>query len=846
MRTERLSLRPVKALVETAEPLEVDSSCTRCRLADNGNKYVCMRAEGDPGGVLVIHDSPGKAEETRNRPFCSTPALWVRQQIKKNWSGPVAYDHAVRCRPVRFNLTPKPLAQCRGYLHRTILEAEPERILVFGTHAVKTMFGECPPLRTYRRVWGWLSDQTPAFYFPLPGAALSNRFLRRQLEEDIAWALRVDLQGLRTHIPWKKRVNYVEDKADAQAAFEELQSSKHLVFDCETSDALYSDRFQVHTVSVTDRDTLVTYVWIESALRCEESLSFLRRLLSSKSVELGGHNIDFDLHAAGHGLGIYPEGQIYCTRTVQKLLRSDQAAKLEYAQHMVGFGGGKTTASKALAKIHTACRNAKTESEMDAIGQRHLVEGVRAGEFAPEKFSYGLLPEAIRDPYCATDTISTALLWRMQERQMDRGLGQVTRRGWEKVFRPTVKALHRIERWGMHVDLSRLNALDREVTAQLHRAREVLKTYGDFDPESPKDTGRFLYKDLGLRPPSRTSTGQPSVDKEAMAALASQYEVAQHILTYRSWAKTKGTYIDGLRRFIQADGRIHCSFDPVGAESGRISSREPNLQNISKRTEIGKQLRRVFTAEPGWTMIQADYSQAEIRMACHLADDRVMLEAICSGRDFHLTTAQMISRAAWGIDPSTLTKESPERDKSKEVIFGLMYGMGDESLGRRLGVTKEEAGRIRKSVLSSYSSYGRWVQKCIQHALRNGYTYTYWDGEPAHYRLLSGIGADREESGKEFSVSKNGAANTPVQGSANYLNLVAASQVIEWIDEEGIPAKVTNLVHDSMNLEVRNDYVSLVCRVVKEIMESQPCGEVPLVADVEQGPSWAELEKVIF
>jgi DNA polymerase-1 len=306
-------------------------------------------------------------------------------------------------------------------------------------------------------------------------------------------------------------------------------------------------------------------------------------------------------------------------------------------------------------------------------------------------------------------------------------------------------------------------------------------------------------------------------------------------------------YAQNLAVYLDLNGRVHSVFDCVGAATGRLSSKEPNLQNCPK-TPLGKLIRLCF--RPGldddgyfWEVVQLDYSQIELRIGAELSQDPNMIEIFHSGVDYHLRTAQRVAES-FGEDPSLITKDSIKRQNAKKVNFGLMYGMGDAALAHEIGVTTPEAAELREAILGSvFVKLGTWMTGMVRTAAKTGYVPTYYAGEVMRERDLTEIALPRDDFGGMVSNATNAAKNTPVQGSANYLNLMAAVGVVDWILAEHIPAKLVNLVHDSMVLEVRSDWSERVARKVREIMLQQPVVSVPLAVDVERGPSWAELER---
>jgi len=371
--------------------------------------------------------------------------------------------------------------------------------------------------------------------------------------------------------------------------------------------------------------------------------------------------------------------------------------------------------------------------------------------------------------------------------------------------------------------------------------------------QSPQQLQTFLYGDLGLPISKRTKTGGACTDAATLSKLVDSHPAVGMILEFKTLSKIKGTYVDGLSGHVAADGRIHSTINLDGAESGRLSSSDPNLQNIPRSsTREGKLVKDLFAAPSGWTLCSLDYSQIELRVAAILSGDKKMQEIFLSGQDYHMKTAKMISRVAWDIPPEEVT--STERTYAKMVIFGLLFGMTDFGLAHRLSVAAgrkvetEEATKIRKAIFGELTSLKTWIDVQRRQAKKTGYCYTFSRGERARRRPLWNIGDPAGERGRMTSdarTAENGSFNSPIQGTAADCMLGALLDIDEWIQKEGIPAKLTMSVHDSAILEVRDDCVPVVVAHVQKLMSSQGWGGVPLKADAEVGRSWGSMEPVV-
>jgi len=301
----------------------------------------------------------------------------------------------------------------------------------------------------------------------------------------------------------------------------------------------------------------------------------------------------------------------------------------------------------------------------------------------------------------------------------------------------------------------------------------------------------------------------------------------------------------GLRNAIRGDGRAHPSFDPFGTRIGRLSCSDPNLQQIPReesedgRTE-GKLIRDAFIADDGWVLLSADYSQVELRSAAYLSGDPVMTAIFQRGEDIHQQTARLIAKQAWGIEPDAVRK--PHRTKAKVINFSLAFGKGDASLAEDLGISVSEAKRTREAIFGKFAKLKMYKDACLAYARRRGEVYTRFNDAPGLRRNLWRI-ADQTDADRV--TAEHGSFHTPISGTAAHFCLRAIIECVRWLREDAVPARLVLTVHDSLMFEVREDCVPEVAWQVKRIMESRSMGDVPVVADIEVGPSWGQMEKYV-
>ena len=393
---------------------------------------------------------------------------------------------------------------------------------------------------------------------------------------------------------------------------------------------------------------------------------------------------------------------------------------------------------------------------------------------------------------------------------------------------PLARVLADMERIGFQVDADGIRAFGDSLRGELDGIlQSIYEEVGyEFNVNSPKQLGEALFDKLGLPPRKKTSRGY-STDAETLESLRPYSPVIGQILKYRTYAKLLSTYVEGLLNALGEDGRIHSTFIQTEARTGRISSTEPNLQNIPIRTELGSHLRSYFVAGPGNLLVDADYSQIELRILAHVTGDEAMQQAFRDGADIHRSTAAKI----YHIPESEVTPQL--RSASKAINFGIMYGKGAYSLSKDLGVTIKEADAFLKTYLAAFPKVDGYMQDCIAHAREKGYVETLFGRRRALPELAS----------SNFQVRSSGermARNTPIQGTAADIIKLAMVHVWQRLRDEHLQARLLLQIHDELIVEAPESEVEEVKRVLREEMEQVVQYSVPLTTDVGTGKTWLE------
>ena len=473
-----------------------------------------------------------------------------------------------------------------------------------------------------------------------------------------------------------------------------------------------------------------------------------------------------------------------------------------------------------------------TRHDMDSLAMRYLgyttikFEEV-AGKGAKQiSFSQVGLDEACR--YAAEDADVTLRLHHALQPQLQAtpSLDSVYR----DIEMPLVPVLARIEANGVHIDMAELRRQSQDLGSRMLAAQQKATELAGrtFNLDSPKQLQAVLFDELQLPALVKTPKGQPSTNEEALEAIAEQHELPRVILEYRGLAKLRSTYTDKLPEMINQDtGRVHTSYHQSGAATGRLSSSDPNLQNIPIRTEDGRRIRRAFVAPPGRKILACDYSQIELRIMAHLSEDPGLVRAFEQGVDVHrATAAEVFSRP---LDEVT----SNERRAAKAITFGLMYGMSAFGLARNLGIDRGQAQDYVALYFSRYPGVRDFMERMRQQAREQGYVETLF----GRRLYLNDINARNQglRAGAERA-----AINAPMQGTAADIIKRAMVNVDSWLQDHGDQAKMILQVHDELVFETESGFLDTLRLKVVELMSSAAELRVPLVVDAGVGDNWDE------
>ena len=398
---------------------------------------------------------------------------------------------------------------------------------------------------------------------------------------------------------------------------------------------------------------------------------------------------------------------------------------------------------------------------------------------------------------------------------------------FETIDMPTIEVLGDMQANGMYVEQSELETFGIKLQDGIDfLTQEIYNLAGEeFNIKSPKQLGELLFEKLKLPVVKKTKSGY-STDVDVLEKLRTEHPIIEKILEYRQLTKLNSTYVEGLKPFINPKTkRIHSFFHQTITATGRISSTEPNLQNIPTRIEFGKQLRKVFKPAKGKVYIDADYSQIELRVLAHLSEDEHMIEAFKNGEDIHRQAASKV----FGIPQDEVTKE--QRSSAKAVNFGIVYGISEFGLGEQLGINRNKAKEYIEQYLTEYSGVRMFMQESIKKAKEMGYSMTMFGRRREIAELKSNNYMVRQ-------FGERAAMNTPVQGTAADIMKIAMIKVFKELQKRNLQTKIVLQVHDEMMLEAPIEEKEEVKKLLQECMESATSLKVPLIAEVSEAENW--------
>ena len=599
------------------------------------------------------------------------------------------------------------------------------------------------------------------------------------------------------------RSNYetILDEASFNVWLEKLKASEVFAFDTETDSLDYMVANLVGLSFATEEGVAayvpVAHDYLDAPQQLDRDwvLEQLKPILEDESQAKVGQNLKYDMSVLAR-YGIEMKGIKHDTMLASYVFNS--------------VGGKHDMDSLALRFLQHSCISFE---QIAGKGKKQLT------------FNQIELGEA--SPYAAEDADVTLRLHNrlMENIEQDEKLKAI----YEEIEVPLIPVMSRIERTGVFIDDMLLGAQSQEIAVRLdeleQKAYEIAEQ--EFNMNSPKQLQAILFEKMGLPVIKKTPSGAPSTNEEVLQELALDYPLPKLIIEYRGLAKLKSTYTDKLPKMINAEtGRVHTSYHQAVTATGRLSSTDPNLQNIPIRNDEGRRIRQAFVAQHGWKILAVDYSQIELRIMAHLSGDKALLEAFQQGKDIHAATAAEII----GVDIEQVTTE--QRRRAKAVNFGLIYGMSAFGLAKQLGIPRGEAQHYMDTYFERYPGVMQYMEDTRSAASEQGFVETIY-GRRLHLPEI------QSRNGMRRKAAERAAINAPMQGTAADIIKKAMLLVDEWIQAEGDGrVKLLMQVHDELVFEVEESSLAEIESKVQELMESAAELEVPLVAEAGHGDNW--------
>ncbi len=489
--------------------------------------------------------------------------------------------------------------------------------------------------------------------------------------------------------------------------------------------------------------------------------------------------------------------------------------------------------SNAPAVCHDLKTTLHTLDEMGLPGGNFVFDTALAAynlnpsqsDYAVSKLATSFLGAAAEDG----DAVACAeAIWNLQDVLKDELQAKDMLDLYQNIELPLCRVLYAMEKEGVAIDRGQLEQFGKMLSVRIDECEKLIYSYSEepFNINSTRQLGDLLFEKLGLPPVKKTKTGY-STNADVLEKLKNKHPIIQAIMDYRMLTKLKSTYADGLMKVIGADGRIHTTFQNLVTATGRLSSTEPNLQNIPVRTEMGAEIRKMFIPKEGCVLVDADYSQIELRVLAHIASDAAMQDAFRNRMDIHTVTASQV----FGVAPEAVT--ALQRRHAKAVNFGIVYGISEFSLADDIGVSRYEAKAYIDSYLANYPGVRNYMKKVVEDARDCGFTKTMY-GRRRYIPDLKNSNFNVRQGAERIAL------NTPIQGTAADLIKLAMIRVAEALRKSYPQAKLLLQVHDELIVECPEAMADRVAELVSREMEQVASLNVPLIAEAKWGKSWYE------
>lgn len=796
--------------------------CTKCELCKFRKNIV--NGTGDPKAkIVIVGDNPGLREDSYGQPFVGPPGQLLKKLLAQAGIDfrNVYLTNCVRCLPkgttkVVREPSYEEIEACSSYLEQEIAEIKPTIIVPVGNTALRYIMGAKNLNISRQRGLEIWSDKYKCKIMPIfhPAAILRNPKYENVTVQDL---MRIKTSSETEGLSSSGLGTYeiADTKEKLEQLFHYLETEPEIAVDLETTDLNWLTS-QIISIGFCWKERTGWTLPLLNTKKTEEEaitrfwddatfLTIYGRLkkvmaLPSKKIL---HNSKFDLKHLSYN-GIIVNNAYFDTMLAHHLLD-------ENAENLHGL--------KDCAWVYTDMGGYDKEVSDFFAANKKL------------KRQYIMLPFNILTKYNAADADCTFRLFKKFEPLLaPQGLLRLQK----QIVNPMRDVLLQTELVGVQVDTTYIEKLRQEYTKKKGELEEqIFKITGEFNINSAKELRKILFEDNDFKTDKVTKKGALSTAKDTLKEIALNYpkaDVPKLLLSYRETTKMLSTFIDGLSEWLDKDGRIHSTYKQHGTVTGRLSSAEPNLQNIPRDSTI----RGIFIAKTGCELIEADYGQAEFRFWAHYSQDPQMNNDIASGKDIHKMTAA----SAFGVPYDMVTKK--QRQDAKAIVFGLMYGRGTWSVAQQLGISEEEAEKVVQIFFGRYPRAKAWLKNQVYFARQNGYVINHF----GRIRRLPGINSSDEIVRSE---AERQAKNSPIQSGASDMTCIASIRIKKELEKRGLKGQLVLTVHDSVIYEVPNEEVSETLKIVKTEIERPIEGiSTPMMAEVKKGLRWGSLEEVKF
>lgn len=826
-----------------------NQDCTKCGLSELRTHVVNGIGPLD-SKILFLVDFPSQEEDATGIPLKGASSQKLSSILSRLGLhiSQVRISFGVRCRA---NLKtadgyrqphPEEIDACSEYLSKELEQIHPNIVIPLGAGAISAILGIKKPKVGDLRGSEIFSEKYKVKVLPTlsMGAVLRSPSSEEVVTQDIRRAIESSKFPELTKID-EGQYFIIKTLDDFNKFYERIMQVEEFAFDIETSSLdfktgkilCFSASWKEGTAIVLPLTRYIPIV--KDVITIKEKKVRRKGQVEIKQVEIV-EQVTEDSYEPFWG-----PNQQYVLMNLMAILASNipkGGHNIKYDNKFFMQMGWKVNnvAFDTLLQHHLINENGRGSHDLKTCGIQYTTMGdyskpledwFHENKVAQSKRNYARVPEEILYKYAAMDSDCCYRLKKVFD-------GIIAQEGMTDLFTrltmPLNRTLTQTEFDGIRIDREYLATLKKEFETEIQQREQELKAIvGDVDLNSPKQLGKLLYEDLKLPVLKSTKKGANATDEETLTLLSTRHEVPMKIVEYRRVAKLLSTYVTSIEERLDINGRLHPEFLQHGTESGRLSSKNINIQNIPKDD---KRIKKMFLPEDGNVLVEFDLKQAEIMMWAEYSRDPQMLEDIRNGLDMHRNTASL----AFKIPADQVTDE--QRQMAKRFSFGLLYGMGRGKLAKQNNCTEEVADQIIAAYFSRYMVAKKWLYNIVNSARKNGVVVSLF----GRVRHLPGINNQDEMIKYEAEAA---AKNSPVQGAASDFACNAANRVMLRFQEEGLHGKLRALIHDALLMDIPKTEFAQSTKIIKEEMERGVCGMVvPMTADGSYGPNWGEMTKL--